>query len=124
VGQFAIHLGLGLQPDNGGLVGEVQEHNLLLPHVLNDHNFALLEVEFGEVLELVGPEADLDGFELVADDHPDDLLGLLVLPHLLQPVHRLLLDVFNEANHVHVFALDIVVLVFPVVVLIREFAGD
>ena len=76
------------------------------------------------MFKLVGPKTDLYSFKLIPYDYSNHLFGLFYISHIFNPVKGLFLDVLNYAHNIHVFILDVVVLVLPVIVFFWKLAGD
>lgn len=76
------------------------------------------------MLQLVRPKAHLHCFESIPDHHANHLLRFLGITHVLNPVEGFLLNVLNNAHHVYILILCVIVLMFPVVVLLRILIGN
>ena len=88
--------------DEVGLEGEVVILGVLSLDVFHYDPLLTLQVEGFEVADVVAPETNADGLNPIPDHDADHGLALAV-----GCVGGLLFDVFDEANHVHVVAVGL-----------------
>lgn len=74
-----------------------------------------------KVLDLIGPEANFDGFELVSDDNSDDVS--LIIGSILF-VRGFFFDFINNTDHIYIFVLAKVGIMVPMEKFLGILVGD